>query len=148
MRHSTYNTLDVERRRGFTLVELMITIAVLSVIVAIAIPAYNNYIRESHYTTMRATLNGMRTSIEDFRLENGNYGSNTTLSGVSAITGRFGWTPSGDTSAYSYTIVVTATNSYDAYGQFGSGVWVRCQNRYSTCCDSETSSGSAPSDPC
>ncbi|MDJ0740313.1 MAG: type IV pilin protein [Gammaproteobacteria bacterium] len=131
---------------GFTLVELMISIAVLSVIVAIAVPAYNNYIRESHFTTIRTTLNGMRTALEDFRLENGNYGANATLTGIAQISssqgGRFDWTPAGDPAAYTYTVVVTATNSYDVYGVFGNGVWARCDNRYQNCCDADTAGSS------
>ncbi|MCP5298366.1 MAG: prepilin-type N-terminal cleavage/methylation domain-containing protein [Chromatiaceae bacterium] len=133
-----------DRTAGMTLVELMITVAILSVIVAIALPAYNGYIREGHFTTIRATMNGMRTAVEDYRLENGNYGSNDTLAGVAAITARFGWTPSGDTSAYTYTLVVESTNSYDVYGQFGSGAWARCDNRYQTCCDSDTTGSDSP----
>jgi prepilin-type N-terminal cleavage/methylation domain-containing protein len=131
--------------RGVTLVELMISIAVLSVIVAIALPAYNNYLREGHFATIRTTVNGMRTSIEDYRLENGNYGTTATLSDAAAITARFGWTPSGNTSSYRYTVAVTATNSYDVWGQFGTaGVWARCDNRYNSCCDSDTTSSASP----
>lgn len=129
----------------------MITIAVLSVLVAIALPAYDNYVREGHFTAMRATLNGLRTPIEDFRLENGNYGTTGTLSGTSQIsrtlypsTGRFDWTPSGDTGVYTYTVVVTGTNSYDVLGQYGSGVWVRCENRYQNCCDADTAGSATP----
>ena len=130
------------KQRGFTLVELMISIAVLAVVVAIALPAYQGYVREGHLAAMRTTIHGMRTSIEDFRLENGNYGSNATLSGINQISaakgGRFDWTPSGDTAAYNYAVVVTATNSYDVWGQFGAGgPWVRCDDRFQNCCDSD-----------
>ncbi len=134
--------------KGVTLVELMITIAVLSVIVAIAIPAYNGYIREGHFTTMRATLQGMRTPIEDFRLENGSYGANSNLSGVAAISSRFGWQPTGDTSAYAYTVSVTSTGSYDAWGTFGANIWVRCDTRFTNCCDSTTPGATAVTNAC
>lgn len=141
----------IPRTGGFTLVELMISIAVLSVIVAIALPAYNNYVRESHFTAIRTTMHGMRTSIEDFRLENGNYGTNATLSGIDQISaakgGRFDYTPSGDTAAYNYTVVVTATNSYDVWGQFGGGAWARCDDRFQNCCDADTT-GSASVTAC
>jgi type IV pilus assembly protein PilE len=134
---------------GFTLVELMIAIAVLSVIVSIAIPSYNRYILEGHFATMRSTLNGLRTVIEDYHLDNGNFGSTGNLAGLGAINGRFGWNPGVDLGAYVYTVAVTGTNSYDVWGQFGSdGAWVRCENRFGTCCDSESSSSSAPSGSC
>lgn len=139
---------NVAANKGVTLVELMITIAVLSVIVAIAIPAYNGYIREGHFTTMRATLQGMRTPIEDFRLENGSYGANGNLSGVAAIGGRFGWEPTGDTSAYTYTVSVTSSGSYDAWGSFGIDTWVRCDSRFNNCCDSATPGATAVTSAC
>ena len=134
----------MSRQHGFTLVELMISIAVLSVIVAIALPAYNNYIREGHFTTIRATIYGMRTAIEDYRLENGDYDSGT-FAGAANITAQYGWTPSGDTTAYNYTVAVTGTNSYDVWGQFGTGgPWARCDNRFQNCCDSETTGSASP----
>ena len=137
------------KQNGITIVELMVAIALLSVLAGLAIPLYDGYVRESHLTAMRVTINGMRTPIEDYRLENGNYGSNATHD-QAAIQSTFGWTPSGDLGRYSYTMVVTATNSYDIYGQYSpsTDVWVRCEDRFTTCCDSETSSGGGPTDGC
>ncbi len=126
----------------------MITIAVLSVITAIAIPAYRGYVREGHFTTMRATLDGMRTPIEDYRLENGNYGVTGSLAGVAAIDARFGWEPTGDITAYTYTVSVTSTNSYDAWGSFSADIWVRCDARFTNCCDSTTPGATAVSNAC
>lgn len=125
---------------GFTITELMIAIAILSVLAAIAIPLYRGYILEGHFASMRTTLNGMRTSIEDFRLENGNYGPVGNLVDIAAIDGRFAWQPAGDTGAYTYTVAVTGTNSYDLWGVFdaNNAIWARCDNRYQSCCDSET----------
>lgn len=136
------------RAFGVTLVELMITVAVLSVIAAIAIPAYRGYVKEGHFTAIRTTITGMRTSIEDYRLENGDYGATGNLAGIAAINGRFGWQPSGDTGAYSYTLAVVSTNNYDVWGTYGSSVWVRCENRFGRCCDSDATGATTPSSSC
>ena len=136
------------RSTGVTLVELMITIAVIAVITTIALPAYNNYIREGHFATMRATVNGLRTVIEDYHLENGNFGSSGNLVGLTAIDGRFDWDPGGDLGGYNYTVAISGSNSYDIWGQYGTDVWVRCEDRFRTCCDSGTSGSSAPSGSC
>ena len=60
---------------GYSLIEMMIVVAIIAILASIAIPAYNNYIAEGHYTTIRATLNGMRVPFEDYRLDNGDYGN-------------------------------------------------------------------------
>ena len=133
-------------RRGYTLVELMITIAVISILTAISIPVYNGYVYEGHITTMRSTVNGLRTIMEDFRLENGSYGATGSLVGLAAIDGRYDWNPTGDTGAYTYTVVVTAANSYDVLGSFNTEIWVRCDDRFTNCCDPD--SGTAVTSAC
>ncbi|WP_078120999.1 type IV pilin protein [Thiosocius teredinicola] len=134
--------------KGFNLVELMVTVAVISTLAAIAIPAYNGYVREGHFATMRASLDGLRVPIEDYRLENANYGATGTLTGVTAINGRFGWQPSGDIGNYTYAVSVTSVGSYDVWGVFNSNIWVRCDARFSNCCDSTTPSATAVSNNC
>lgn len=128
----------------------MVTLALISILAGIAIPLYNGYVREGHLTTIRSNMNGLRTVIEDFRLDNGNYGATGNLVGLANINAVFNWDPSGDLGAYTYTVAVTGTNSYDVWGVFNSNnaIWVRCENRFQTCCDTETSSNSAPSAAC
>lgn len=139
--------MSVSRASGFTIVELMITIAILSIVAAIAIPAYNGYIREGHLTALRANMPGLRTVIEDFRLENGSYGATGNLVGLAAIDARYGWEPGSDISRYAYTVAVVGTNNYHIWGTFpGGNVWVRCENRMNNCCDSD--SGGTASTAC
>ncbi|MEZ5585697.1 MAG: prepilin-type N-terminal cleavage/methylation domain-containing protein [Sedimenticolaceae bacterium] len=132
--------------RGFTLVELMITIAVLTILTSIAIPLYSGYIREGHYAALHANLNSLRTPIEDFRLENGNYGAAGNLTGEAAINARFGWDPGSDISRYDYTVAIVGTNNYHVWGTFGADIWVRCEDRMSKCCESD--GGGSPSSAC
>ena len=49
---------------GFTLIELMIVVAIIGVISAIAIPMYQNYVVKSQITSAIAELNGARPQYE------------------------------------------------------------------------------------
>ena len=138
---------NLRTAKGITLVEMMVTIAVIAVLAAIAIPAYDGYIRESHLTSMRTTIDGLRTILEDYRLENGNYGPGAT--GLSAINTTYGWNPSGDVSNYDYTLSVTGS-SYHVWVTFSPNpsLWIRCDARFSNCCDPDTPGATAVTNAC
>ena len=44
------------KHAGFTLIELMITIAIVAIIAAIAIPSYDNYVRETRRADAQISL--------------------------------------------------------------------------------------------
>ncbi|NNP77202.1 prepilin-type N-terminal cleavage/methylation domain-containing protein [Acinetobacter sp. Ac_3412] len=50
--------------KGFTLIELMIVVAIIGVLAAIALPLYQNYVARSQITSAIAELNGARTQYE------------------------------------------------------------------------------------
>ena len=61
------------RSRGFTLLELMVTMAIISILAAIAIPSYSEYVRRSRITEAFATLSGMRVKMEQYFQDNRTY---------------------------------------------------------------------------
>lgn len=58
---------------GFTLVELMITVAVVGVLAAVAYPSYTDYIRRGKITEATSTLSDLRLRAEKFYADNRTY---------------------------------------------------------------------------
>lgn len=124
---------------GFSLVELLIAMAIAAILAAIAVPAYNTYIQESRYSTMRTTFHDLRTMVEAYRLENGNYGTaGTTYSLTTSPTVKtlYEWDPASELSGYNYFVIVPSSSvSYDLLAVHTTGAWSRCDDRMTNCCE-------------
>lgn len=58
---------------GFTLVELMIVVALIGILAAIVYPSYQNYVRETHRTNAQAALTEASAVIERYFSDNNTY---------------------------------------------------------------------------
>lgn len=73
------------QHKGFTLIEIMIVVAIIGILAAIAIPAYGNYVKRAKITEAIAALSDMRVKMEQHFQDNRTYVGACGTTGVAAI---------------------------------------------------------------
>lgn len=68
-------------QRGFTLIEMMIVVAIIGVLAAIAFPSYQRYVIKSKRTDMMSEMHNIASQIESRKLAQGTY-SNALTTGL------------------------------------------------------------------
>lgn len=91
---------------GYTLIEVMITLTILAIITAIAIPAYTGYVSTARETEGWNNLAALQMAEEEFFLENNTYfaGANN---GALNTASNFLWEATGSDGVVNFNYAVT-----------------------------------------
>ena len=81
-------------QKGFTLIELMIVVAIIAILAAIAIPAYQNYVIRSQVTEGMSLADGAKTAVAEYYSNTGDLTKITSnnvigLASPSSINGNY-----------------------------------------------------------
>ena len=57
------NTFNIDLQRGFTLIELMIVVAIIGILAAVAVPAYQDYTAKAQASEAMILLSGVKTPV-------------------------------------------------------------------------------------
>jgi type IV pilus assembly protein PilE len=108
--------------KGFSLIELMIVVAIVGILAAIAIPAYTDYIRRGKFTEAHSTLADLRIKMEQYFQDNRTYVSGGTTCGATLPTTFNTATPTGTLKYFTISCTGTAsTYTVTASGGAGAG---------------------------
>ena len=93
-------------QKGFTLIELMIVVAIIAILAAIAIPAYQDYLIRTQVSEGAVLTDGAKTAVAEFYSNKGTFPSNNTSAGLASATSIAG--------KYVASVTVASTGKIDA----------------------------------
>jgi len=83
--------MKAQMQKGFTLIELMIVVAIIGILAAVALPAYQDYTKRSHVSEGLALAGGAKTAVTEYYSDKGEWPTTNTQAGLAtdaSITGN------------------------------------------------------------
>ncbi|MEX6662533.1 type IV pilin protein [Pseudomonas sp. W2-17] len=108
-------------QRGFTLIELMITVAIVAILAAIAYPAYTKYVQRGYRSEGIAMLNDAVARMERYYAQNNNYSASLAALGITSTpplsqTGKYQLSLAATPTTYTFTAAPLGPQMQDVCG--------------------------------
>ena len=118
----------MNKSKGMTLIELMIVVAIISVIAGIAIPAYTGYVKTSRFSEAQTIISAINLAQGEFFLENNTYfgpvanggdfaAASNNIYATPATTNYFDFSVTNACGAFTTCYTVVATGKNDMAGE-------------------------------
>lgn len=105
--------LPATRYQGFTLLELMVAVAVIGILASIAIPGYQNYVRGARRAEAQADMLKIQLGLEKWRASNNTYTSTLSSVGFTDTNPYYQYSITNNTGS-AYTINAQAQGSQNS----------------------------------
>lgn len=106
--------IDKKLNNGFTLIELLISMAILGILAAIAMPAYNGYIKTAKMSEANNNLAAIRLAEEEYFLENNKYFTGANYTELESNSDNLWKRSKGSSSNALFDYVVTTSSGWTA----------------------------------
>jgi len=107
----------VSKARGFTLIEIVITVAIVGILVAIAVPSYQNHLRKGRRAEAQAFITQVAQKQQQYLLDARAYAvgasalTDLSLTPPTTVSSHYTVTVAAGATVPSFTVTATATSS-------------------------------------
>ena len=114
------NGLSQQKRRGFTLIELMVTLVIVAILASIALPSYQQHVIRGRRSGAKAAMMDLANREQQYLLANRTYADTTALTALgytppTEVSSYYSWAVSAPTST-TFTITFTPTGAQASDG--------------------------------
>ncbi|MCW5155901.1 pilin, partial [Burkholderia cenocepacia] len=81
--------IKAKAQKGFTLIELMITVAIVGILAAVALPAYQDYTIRAQVAEGLSLADGAKVVVAEYQDHHGSLPADGTAAGYSVSTGKY-----------------------------------------------------------